>query len=63
MFEKAKKNGETVVVTAWNEVLRNMQKAKSVCLIKHKRNFKDVFVFILQPSKMKDVAKYLKIGT
>ena len=59
-FEAAKKNGETVVVTAWNKYCGTCKRQK-VVLDQAQKDFKDVLFLYYSHPKMKDVAKYLKI--
>ena len=59
-FEQAKKNGETVVVTAWNKYCGTCKRQK-VVLDQAEKDFKDVLFLYYNHPKMKDVAKYLKI--
>ena len=59
-FEKAKKNGETIVVTAWNKYCGTCKRQKIV-LEQAEKDFKDVLFFYYNHPKMKDIAKYLKI--
>ena len=59
-FEVAKKNGETVVVTAWAKYCGTCKKQK-VVLDQAEKDFKDVLFLYYNHPKMKDVAKYLKI--
>ena len=59
-FEDAKKNGETVVVTAWNKYCGTCKRQK-VVLDQAQKDFKDVLFLYYSHPKMKDVAKYLKI--
>ena len=59
-FEEAKKNGETVVVTAWNKYCGTCKRQK-VVLDQAQKDFKDVLFLYYNHPKMKDIAKYLKI--
>ena len=59
-FEQAKKNGETVVVTAWNKYCGTCKRQK-VVLDQAEKDFKDVLFLYYNHPKMKDIAKYLKI--
>ena len=59
-FEEAKKNGETVVVTAWNKYCGTCKRQKAV-LDQAEKDFKDVLFLYYNHPKMKDIAKYLKI--
>ena len=59
-FEEAKKNGETVVVTAWNKYCGTCKRQK-VVLDQAEKDFKNVLFLYYNHPKMKDVAKYLKI--
>ena len=59
-FEEAKKNGETVVVTAWNKYCGTCKRQK-VVLDQAQKDFKDVLFLYYSHPKMKDIAKYLKI--
>ncbi|RZO49500.1 MAG: thioredoxin [Candidatus Pelagibacterales bacterium] len=59
-FEEAKKNGETIVVTAWNKYCGTCKKQK-VVLDQAEKDFKNVLFLYYSHPKMKDVAKYLKI--
>ena len=59
-FEEAKKNGETVVVTAWNKYCGTCKRQK-VVLDQAEKEFKDVLFLYYNHPKMKDIAKYLKI--
>ena len=59
-FEEAKKNGETVVVTAWAKYCGTCQRQK-VVLDQAEKDFKDVLFLYYNHPKMKDIAKYLKI--
>ena len=60
-FEEAKKNGETVVVTAWNKYCGTCKKQK-VVLDQAEKDFKDVLFLYYSHPKMKNIAKYLKIN-
>ena len=59
-FEQAKKNGETVVVTAWNKYCGTCKRQK-VVLDQAEKDFKDVLFLYYNHPKMKDIGKYLKI--
>ena len=59
-FEEAKKNGETIVVTAWTKYCGTCKRQK-VVLDQAQKDFKDVLFLYYNHPKMKDVAKYLKI--
>ena len=59
-FEEAKKNGETIVVTAWNKYCGTCKKQK-VVLDQAEKDFKNVLFLYYSHPKMKDVAKYLKV--
>ena len=59
-FENAKKNGETVVVTAWNKYCGTCKRQKAV-LDQAEKDFKNVLFLYYNHPKMKDIAKYLKI--
>jgi len=59
-FEEAKKNGETIVVTAWNKYCGTCKRQKIV-LDQAEKDFKNVLFLYYSHPKMKDVAKYLKI--
>ena len=59
-FEEAKKNGETVVVTAWAKYCGTCKRQKAV-LDQAEKDFKDVLFLYYNHPKMKDIAKYLKI--
>ena len=59
-FEEAKKNGETVVVTAWNKYCGTCKRQK-VVLDQAEKDFKNVLFLYYNHPKMKDIAKYLKI--
>ena len=59
-FEGAKKNGETIVVTAWNKYCGTCKRQK-VVLDQAEKDFKDVLFLYYDHPKMKDIAKYLKI--
>ena len=59
-FEEAKKNGETVVVTAWNKYCGTCKRQK-VVLDQAEKDFKDILFLYYSHPKMMDVAKYLKI--
>ena len=59
-FEEAKKNGETVVVTAWNKYCGTCKRQK-VVLDQAQKDFKDVLFLYYSHPKMKNIAKYLKI--
>ena len=59
-FEEAKKNGETVVVTAWAKYCGTCKKQK-VVLDQAEKDFKDVLFLYYNHPKMKDIATYLKI--
>ena len=59
-FEVAKKNGETVVVTAWNKYC-GICKRQKVVLDQAEKDFKDVLFLYYSHPKMKNIAKYLKI--
>ena len=60
-FEKAKKNGEVIVVTAWAKYCGTCQRQKIV-LDQAEKDFKDVLFLYYNHPKMKDVAKYLNIN-
>ena len=60
-FEEAKKNGETVVVTAWNKYCGTCKKQK-VVLDQAEKDFKNVLFLYYSHPKMKNIAKYLKIN-
>ena len=59
-FEEAKKNGETVVVTAWNKYCGTCKRQK-VVLDQAEKDFKDILFLYYSHPKMMNVAKYLKI--
>ncbi len=59
-FENAKKNGETVVVTAWNKYCGTCKRQKEV-LDQAEKDFKNVLFLYYNHPKMKDIARYLKI--
>ena len=59
-FEEAKKNGETIVVTAWNKYCGTCKRQK-VVLDQAEKDFKDILFLYYSHPKMIDVAKYLKI--
>ena len=59
-FEEAKKNGETVVVTAWNKYCGTCKRQK-VVLDQAEKDFKDVLFLYYNHPKMKKISKYLKI--
>jgi len=59
-FESAKKNGETIVVTAWAKYCGTCKKQK-VVLEQAERDFRNVLFLYYNHPKMKDIAKYLKI--
>ena len=59
-FEEAKKNGETVVVTAWNKYCGTCKKQKTV-LDQAEKDFENVLFLYYNHPKMKDIATYLKI--
>ena len=59
-FEEAKKNGETVVVTAWNKYCGTCKRQK-VVLDQAEKDFKEVLFLYYNHPKMKNIAKYLKI--
>ena len=59
-FEEAKKNGETIVVTAWNKYCGTCKRQKIV-LDQAEKDFKNVLFLYYNHPKMKDIAKYLKI--
>ena len=59
-FEEAKKNGETVVVTAWNKYCGTCKRQKAV-LDQAEKDFKSVLFLYYSHPKMKDIARYLKI--
>ena len=59
-FEEAKKNGETIVVTAWAKYCGTCKKQKIV-LDQAEKDFKNVLFLYYNHPKMKDIAKYLKI--
>ena len=59
-FEEAKKNGETVVVTAWAKYCGTCQRQK-VVLDQAENDFEEVLFLYYNHPKMKDIAKYLKI--
>ena len=59
-FEEAKKNGETIVVTAWAKYCGTCKRQKIV-LDQAEKDFKDVLFLYYNHPKMKDIAKYLKI--
>ena len=60
-FEEAKKNGETVVVIAWNKYCGTCKRQKIV-LDQAEKDFKDVLFLYYSHPKMKNIAKYLKIN-
>ena len=60
-FEKAKKNGEVIVVTAWAKYCGTCQRQKIV-LDQAEKDFKDVLFLYYNHPKMKDVANYLNIN-
>ena len=60
-FEEAKKNGETIVVTAWNKYCGTCKKQK-VVLDQAEKDFKNVLFLYYSHPKMKNIAKYLKIN-
>ena len=59
-FEEAKKNGETVVVTAWAKYCGTCKKQKIV-LDQAEKDFENVLFLYYNHPKMKDIATYLKI--
>ena len=59
-FEEAKKNGETIVVTAWNKYCGTCKRQK-IILDQAEKDFKNVLFLYYSHPKMKKVAKYLKI--
>ena len=59
-FEEAKKNGETIVVTAWNKYCGTCKRQK-VVLDQAEKDFKDILFLYYSHPKMREVAKYLKI--
>ena len=59
-FEEAKKNGETIVVTAWNKYCGTCKRQK-VVLDQAEKDFKDVLFLYYNHPKMNNFAKYLKI--
>ena len=59
-FEEAKKNGETIVVTAWNKYCGTCKRQK-VVLDQAEKDFKDVLFLYYNHPKMKEVSKYFKI--
>ena len=59
-FEEAKKNGETIVVTAWNKYCGTCKRQK-VVLDQAEKDFKNVLFLYYSHPKMKKFAKYLKI--
>ena len=59
-FEEAKKNGETIVVTAWNKYCGTCKRQKAV-LDQAEKDFKEVLFLYYNHPKMKNIAKYLKI--
>ena len=59
-FEEAKKNGKTIVVTAWNKYCGTCKRQK-VVLDQAEKDFKDILFLYYSHPKMMDVAKYLKI--
>ena len=59
-FEAAKKNGETIVVTAWAKYCGTCAKQK-ILLDQAEKDFKNVLFLYYNHPKMKDIAKYLKI--
>ena len=59
-FEEAKKNGETVVVIAWNKYCGTCKRQKIV-LDQAEKDFKDVLFLYYSHPKMKNIATYLKI--
>ena len=60
-FEEAKKNGETVVVIAWNKYCGTCKRQKIV-LDQAEKDFKNVLFLYYSHPKMKNIAKYLKIN-
>jgi len=59
-FETAKKNGETVVVTAWAKYCGTCIKQKKV-LDQAEKDFENVLFLYYNHPKMKEIAKYLNI--
>ena len=59
-FEEAKKNGKTIVVTAWNKYCGTCKRQK-VVLDQAEKDFKDILFLYYSHPKMMNVAKYLKI--
>ena len=59
-FEVAKKNGETVVVTAWAKYCGTCIKQKKV-LDQAEKDFENVLFLYYNHPKMKEIAKYLNI--
>ena len=59
-FEEAKKNGETIVVTAWNKYCGTCKRQK-VVLDQAEKDFKDILFLYYSHPKMREVAKSLKI--
>ena len=60
-FEKAKKNGEVIVITAWAKYCGTCQRQKIV-LDQAEKDFKDVLFLYYNHPKMKGVANYLNIN-
>jgi len=59
-FEEAKKNGETIVVTAWAKYCGTCKRQK-VVLNEAEKDFNDVLFLYYNHPKMKNIAEYLKI--
>ena len=59
-FEEAKKNGETIVVTAWNKYCGTCKRQKIV-LDQAEKDFNNVLFLYYSHPKMKNVAEYLKV--
>ena len=59
-FEEAKKNGKTIVVTAWAKYCGTCAKQKTV-LDQAEKDFENVMFLYYNHPKMKEIANYLKI--
>ena len=60
-FEKAKKNGETVVITAWAQYCGTCKKQKPI-LKQAKEDFENVLFLFIEHTKNKNLVKELNIN-
>ena len=59
-FEKAQKDGKTVVVYSWNKFCGTCAKQKPI-LKQAKEDFKDILFLDFEQTKNKEIAKFLSI--